>query len=415
MGGLIRLPSPHPGQLAVRQQAGRHNRLAAGRRWFKTTLVMAILVENAVQGKRLMWCSPTVDQNRIAWDEAKHAAGGIADFRASEMIANFPNAGQIIFRSLNDPDNARGWTLHGAAIDECADVKEEAYYEVVLPMLMTTGGFDWLLGTPKGRNWFWRECIKAREDEEARFWNAPTLGVEITDEGLIRKPHPLENPLIPFREVVRMHSQMSEKTFRQEILAEFVEDGGAVFRGVDAVIRKGDTQPTPRYEGTFVAGLDWGREHDYTDLRIWDAHTRNEVDWVRITKVNFDYQRELVMGKCRAWAVSSVLAEQNSIGKPNIEALQRSGLPVRGFTTTNQTKAQAVEALALAIETKTCSLPDVPENDELKAYQQEKLPSGLIRYSAPPGMYDDSVMARMLANTACIREPVLYDVGESYY
>jgi len=34
---------------------------------------------------------------------------------------------------------------------------------------------------------------------------------------------------------------------------------------------------------------------------------------------------------------------------------------------------------------------------ELQAYQAERLPSGMLRYSAPEGLHDDTVMALALA------------------
>ncbi len=49
-----------------------------------------------------------------------------------------------------------GETADGVIIDECADVVEPAWYEVLRPMLVDTGGWLWAIGTPKGRNWSWR-------------------------------------------------------------------------------------------------------------------------------------------------------------------------------------------------------------------------------------------------------------------
>ena len=90
--------------------------------------------------------------------------------------------------------------------------------------------------------------------------------------------------------------------------------------------------------------------------------------------------------------------EQNSIGQPQIEELQRMGVPASGFITTNQTKAQIVDALALAFEQDKIKIPNDPTLiSELMAYQSEKLPSGVLRYSAPEGMHDDCVIALALA------------------
>ena len=418
------MPKPHPGWVEIRRRAKRVTHLAAGRRYFKTSGLMAVAVESAAQGKHIIWGAPTFDQVMIGWNEAFKAAGGVARFLKSERIAEFPGGGRIIYRSLDDPDNARGFTADGAIIDEAADVVEEAYYEVIRPMLMTTRGWIWTAGTPKGQNWFWREHMAANYADDTIAFQIPTVGCEIYNGQLIRKPHPLENPYIPFSEIENLFRSMPERSFRQELLSEFISSGGSVFTNVDAVVRTHTCRfenkpctpdcpgffPLEPYSGTFVAGLDWGRENDYTDLTIFDAFERKEVDHARFTQIGYDLQRQFIRNYAEKWGLRAILAESNSIGAPNIEALQREGLPIQGFYTTNQTKTHAIEQLVLAIEQKQISLGDIPENEELKAYQQEKLPSGLIRYSAPKGLHDDRVISLMLANLACQVEPRQYKI-----
>ncbi len=86
------------------------------------------------------------------------------------------------------------------------------------------------------------------------------------------------------------------------------------------------------------------------------------------------------------------------MGQPLIEQLQRDGLPVVPFMTTNATKAQIIDALALAFERGDIRiLADPVQVAELQAYEMERLPSGLMRYGAPEGMHDDTVMALALA------------------
>src|SRR5262245_7266558 len=109
----VKLPYPHIGQQIVRSQAKRFNWLSAGRRWRKTTLVMAIAIEAALDGKKVIWGAPIYDQVRVGWEETRKAAGGTATFNISRMVADFPNQGRIIYRSLDNPDNARGHTADG--------------------------------------------------------------------------------------------------------------------------------------------------------------------------------------------------------------------------------------------------------------------------------------------------------------
>jgi hypothetical protein len=69
-----------------------------------------------------------------------------------------------------------------------------------------------------------------------------------------------------------------------------------------------------------------------------------------------------------------------------------------GFNTTNATKAAAIEALALAFERGDITiLNDQTTVAELQAYEMDRTPSGMVKYGAPEGMHDDTVMALALA------------------
>jgi len=205
LAATIRLPMPHKGQRHVIQHARRFNWLSAGRRWRKTTLAMSIVVEAALGGGTYIWGAPTYDQVRIGMEECRRATGGVAHFNLSRMTAVIPQTnGVIVFRSLDNPDNVRGYTADGVVIDEAAFVKREAWIEVLRPMLIDTGGWAWGIGTPKGRNWFYSEFIKAQDHDDYMAWQIPTRGVRVTGGELVSDPHPLENPSVPFSEIVQM-------------------------------------------------------------------------------------------------------------------------------------------------------------------------------------------------------------------
>ena len=96
------------------------------------------------------------------------------------------------------------------------------------------------------------------------------------------------------------------------------------------------------------------------------------------------------------------------MGEPLIEQLQRQGLPVTAFNTTNATKTQAIEALALAFERGDLKIVSDPTLiGELQAYEMERLSSGLVRYGAPEGIHDDMVMSLALAWTAVAVQPTV--------
>ncbi|MDD3984192.1 MAG: hypothetical protein PHU54_09725 [Candidatus Omnitrophica bacterium] len=392
-----RIPTLHSGQRTVYEHPARFKWLAAGRRWRKTTLAVRVALRVASAGDAVLWGAPTFRQCRIGWAEAYRAAGGIATFHKGNMeIVAPPGAGVISFVSLDSPDSARGKTANLAIIDEAGFVPELAWQEVVRPMLSDTSGAALIMGTPKGRNWFWREHVAARDYPDSAAWQVPTLGVRIVDGTLERAPHRLENPEFPFAEAVRMFERMPERTYRQEFLAEFIEDAGLVFRNVRTVSTAG---PEPRIEGhSYVMGVDWAKSYDFTALSVLDATARRQVAVDRFNRVDYQFQVQRLKGIQERYRCNTIIAEANAMGEPLIEQLRRDGLPIRGFTTTSQSKTEAIEALALAIErAEVTLLDDETQIAELEAYDMERLPSGVFRYGAPEGMHDDTVMALALA------------------
>jgi phage FluMu gp28-like protein len=179
-------------------------------------------------------------------------------------------------------------------------------------------------------------------------------------------------------------------------MAQFLDDGGGVFRGVRAVATLDPAEPTEG--GQYVIGVDWGRSNDATVFSVIDATSKEQVYMDRMTNTDYASQRLRLQALSKRYNRAMVVAEANSIGQPNIEELQALHVPVTGFITTNATKAQIIQALELAFEHRAISLlRDEVQIMELMAYTSERLPSGLIRYGAPEGIHDDTVIALALA------------------
>jgi len=364
--------------------------------------MVSVAVEAAVKGAAVLWGAPTFDQVRIGWNETRHAAGDVAQFHQSTMTATFPTGGTITFRSLDDPDNARGHTADGVIIDEAGDVVERAWYEVMRPMLIDTNGWAWLIGTPKGRNWFWREYGAAHTRADAMHWQIPTVGCSIDNGMLIRKPHPLENPDVPWSEIEQIYATTPEDTFRQEIMAEFLENAGAVFRNIRANLYAGGDVPGQHAGHRVVMGVDWGKQNDLTALSVVCADCKIELALDRFNQIDYSFQRARLKALADKWHVNYISAESNSMGTPIIEQLVADGLPVYGFETTATSKPPLIESLALAFEREEVKwLADDVATLELEAYERKvSATTGRSAYSAPEGLHDDTVMARALANQA---------------
>jgi phage FluMu gp28-like protein len=402
----ILLPRPHPGQQVVLRSPARFKWLAAGRRWRKTTLALHPVIEHALQGQEILWGAPTFDQARTGWEELQRAARGVADFRESRMEAWFPNNGRVLFRSLDDPDNARSKTANGFVMDEAAYCHPSAWPEVIRPILSDTDGWALLLSTPRGRNWFWQGWTAAQGHEQSEAWQAPTLGVAVEDGMLVRRPHPLENPTFAFDEALDLWRQSPDRVFRQEFLAEFVEDGGGVFRRVrEAATARTQSRALTGHQ--YVIGVDWGKYEDFTVYAVIDLTTRSLVAMERLREIDYLVQVQTLQGLYSRFRPRRIIAERNAAGEPLVEHLRRLSLPVTGFQMTSESKRTVIEALSLAFERADITIiNDETLLAELEAFQQERLPSGLMRYGAPSGLHDDCVIALAMAWHAVADTPV---------
>jgi hypothetical protein len=393
----VRFPYPHPGQQAVQRQAKRFNWLSAGRRWRKTTLGMVLAAEGCLRGELWLWGAPTYKQMMIGWSELEKAVGDVATFKKGDQEVQFPTGGRLICRSLDDPDNARGYTADGVVLDEVGDVKEEAYYQIVRPMLIDTGGILWAIGTPKGRNWFWREHRNASERADSVAWQIPTRGCDITDDGgLLQVKHPYENPEVPWEEIVNMFNTTPNDIFEQEIMARFMKYGGTVFRNIIPNLYEpnGDL-----HEGHMkIMTIDWGQANDFTVIDVGCGDCKVELEFDRFNKIDYAFQRDRIKTMYDKWQPEVVVGETNAMGKPNVEALWDDGVPVTGWRMDYSNKGPLIRGLAAALDRQTWKwIDDKQATFELEAYEQKVNPkTNLSQFSAPSGAHDDIVITRAL-------------------
>ena len=213
------------------------------------------------------------------------------------------------------------------------------------------------------------------------------------------------NPLIAPSELDEMRRNYPERVHAQEILAQFVEDAGGVFRRVMEAA-KAPVQERREHNGQYLFGVDFARDNDFTVVAVWDVDRKQLCHLDRFNQIDYTVQLARLNGLYERFKPAAIVAEANSMGGPLVEFMRRSGLPVRPFTTTNATKAQVIEALALGFEQGSFQIiPDPVLIAELQAYELERLPSGLIRYSAPSGLHDDCVVAAALAYYAASAPP----------
>jgi len=393
---VVVLPTLHRGQAPVVANGARFKVVCCGRRWGKTTLATDELVNRMLDGGQVAYLAPTYKMLAHVWREIKAVTGVRGGGAALVSYKNetlhrleLVTGGAMDCWSLDSGDTIRGQSYDFVVVDEAAFMPDLVTFwdNVMRPLLADRKGGAMFCSTPKGFNGFYSLWARGGVVDGWASWQYPTV----------------TNPLMDVDELMEIEATATTQTWQQEYLAEFVADAGGVFRGVKNV-----TTSTPQspYTGTFVVGVDWGKSNDFTAISVMDEETGIEVYFDRFNMISWELQRGRLKAICDQWKPRLILAEANSIGEPNIEALAGEGLPIEGFMTTASSKAPLIDGLALAIERGAIGLIDDQQaTAELMAYTMERMAGGGWRYGAPQGAHDDSVIARALAWRACGMRP----------
>lgn len=344
------------------------------------------------QHGKCAWLVPTYKNGRSLWRWAQRVTAPLAqahvlDVSKSERVIETNLGGFFGIFSADNIDSIRSEDFDLVVADEAARIEGEAYIDAVIPTLADRDGDEVKITTPKGLNWFYKECQKAKDDgNQAAFFHAPTSA---NPNPNIKRAFELAKDRVP------------ERTYKQEWLAEFVEDG-SFFQNVDRVaVVEVPCSVEGHGEHAKVMGVDWGKQNDFTVITVACKECNQVVDWLRFNKIDYHYQREQLVNMVKRWGVASILAESNSIGEPNIEELRRAGLPIRGFATTAASKPTLIEAFGLALQN-GFKVPK-PAADELRSFEVETRSNGYPKYSAPEGLHDDWVISLALCERAKTR------------
>lgn len=347
-------------------------------------------VDALLNHKRVTLSSTSQDQSDVFWEYITDWLSPL--IRSKVMYKNEVKRvirfeqGRIQVKTGSNPDVLRSGKADLLVLDECAYLDPDAWRKVGIPMLADTDGTAVFISTPKRRNWFFELYNQAIGDTSGRWagWNFSTL----------------ENPYLPQSALDALVADMTTEDYQQEILAQFLEGEGAVFRHIS---ENATLFPVPPYDGHFVFGIDWAQKGDFTVIAVIDKDTHQLVAMDRFNGVDWSLQRGRVKTLYDQWKPRVIWAEENSIGSPLIEALQAEGMPVRGFITTAQSKPPLIESLVLAFDrAEIAILNDNILKGELMAYERKVGLTGRSQYSAPQGMHDDCVIALALAWYGCV-------------
>ncbi len=346
---------------------------------------MAAAVHHALNGRRVWWVAPTYSDALHPWRTFTRKFAFAWDRKTeNHHHIELPSGGFLTVKTADRPVGLRGVGIDFVVLDEAAFMPADIWTACIRPALSDREGSALIISTPAGRNWFYHLYQHALDplNEDWATWNFPTD----------------HNPHIREQEIEDALAITPQRQFREEYLAEFIEGSGVVFRDIKeaatAAYRGG-----PQLGHTYVMGVDFGRYQDFTALVVIDSTERSVACVDRFNEENWGTQRNRIAALAKRWNVTSILAEANAMGEPNIEALWNQGLPIQSFTTTPHNKPNLIEMLSAAIENRELRLlPDPVLMAELEAFtHRERKSGGYSIYEAPNGVHDDTVIALALA------------------
>ncbi len=152
-------------------------------------------------------------------------------------------------------------------------------------------------------------------------------------------------------------------------------------------------------------GVDLARTVDFTVISVMSKETGDLIHLHRTKDVAWDLQERIIDSIYHKYRPATVILDSSGIGDPMEERLFRRGINVQGLKTNSSVvKNDLIKGLMVAIEHGHIRIPDEHVHptvswlwEELRSYTAEPLPTGHIRYSAPPGYHDDGVISLALA------------------
>jgi phage FluMu gp28-like protein len=346
---------------------------------------MAVIIFAYEHPKSLIWwVAPTYSQAiDIGLRTIRNLGAGLVK-KTSEAGTNphieFDNGSRVEFKSADRPDTLRGYSLDLLIVDEAGYVKDKVWSDVLRPTLVDRNGHAIIIGTPKGKNWFYKlYCQGINKEHNIESF---TFSTEF-------------NKKIQADEIKMMINSLPELTVRQEIYAEFLDDMGAIFRRVRRCI-KGEFEE-PNNDKRYVMGVDLAKYQDFTVITVLDNYG-HLVYMDRFNQIDWNFQKERINQVYLKWKPQMVILDSTGVGDPINDDLVRAGLPIIPYNFTNETKKNLVQNLSIMIDKQEISFPNIEILiSELEAYGYEITEAGNVRYGAPEGLHDDCVMSLGLA------------------
>ena len=231
----VTLRKPNPKQQPIIDSKSKRKVIRAGRRGGKTVVSALIAIKAFLAGRRILYGTPTQEQVDTFWFEVKRALQEPIDagvFKKNETEHSIEQVGtkrRIRAKTCWSADTLRGDYCDLLILDEYQLMNEETWAVVGAPMLLDNNGDAIFIYTPPSLHS--RSVTKARDPRHAaKLYKTAELKQKAA-EAKGEQPRwevfhftSLDNPVLSKDALDEIASDMSAISYRQEILAEDMDE-----------------------------------------------------------------------------------------------------------------------------------------------------------------------------------------------
>jgi len=381
--------TPHPGQKQILESKSDNLVVACGRGFGKSQVASYIGMRELLQdNKQILIAAPTYDLTKmiaeqiIMWINQAFPSLAKGITRNPSFFIKTPWGSTLRCKTADNPVGMLGRRYDLVIVDEAAKLQRRIWEMYIHPATQIKGGRTVYISTPMGLNWFHDLWVRAKETDGAFQFQSK------------------DSPYFTDKDWNRTEQILPQQIFDQEYRARFVSDATSVFRGVDGIIS--DRCLEDVIDGhRYVMGVDLGRHQDFSVLTVMDKHNNTVCAWDRFKKIDYGFQKKRIIALAQRYNNAKVIIDASNIGDAIATFIQGEGIivePYKFHAGKSNSKNALVEKLAIFIEQKKVTIPPNPVLiDELKSFASEVTRQGNMRYNAPRGQHDDSVISLALA------------------
>ena len=246
----VRIPyAPRWFQKKIHNELKRFNVLVMHRRAGKTVLAINELIKQTISehlpNPRTHYIAPYYSQvKRIAWQYVKDYTRTIPGmkYNQSELLAGFPNGGEIQLIGGDNYHSHRGIYSDYAILDEPAQLHPALWGEIFRPALSDREGGAIFIGTPQGHNQFYDRWTQAAELPD---WYRKMYKVN-------------ETGAIPIAEIKSVMRETTTAEFEQEYMCSFeAQIRGAIFGMEIQALEQADRITSVPHDPRYTTQTSW--------------------------------------------------------------------------------------------------------------------------------------------------------------